>query len=182
MVSKSLDFVYSGDHQMSVNRNESDLDFIGLFFRYLARKLNLQHLLYFFVFLTFDIGDAVTASMMMESKGISAEYNTLVQHIFVNYGLSGLIGAKLLLIMVPLIIASTAVKNSYWLINGVLVSLILAGLMATQANLQAMASLPHMSAMEINLLYLKVLFILAVAGMVMDSYFSESEGKGYSIK
>jgi len=98
-----------------------------------------------------------------------------------NYGLSGLIGAKLLLIIVPLIIASTAVKNSYWFINGVLVSLILAGLMATQANLQAMASLPYMSPMEINLLYLKILFVLSAVGMIIDSY-SESKEKGYSIK
>ena len=167
---------------MSDNRNESEFDLIGLSFRYLSRKLNLQHLLYFFVFVTFDIGDAVTASMMMEARGISAEYNSLVQNIFVNYGLSGLIGAKLLLIIVPLIIASTVVKNSYWFINGVLVSLTLAGLMATQANLQALASLPHMSPMEINLLYLKILFILAVVGMIMDSYFSESKEKSYSIK
>ena len=149
---------------MSDNRNESEFDLIGLSFRYLSRKLNLQHLLYFFVFVTFDIGDAVTASMMMEARGISAEYNSLVQNIFVNYGLSGLIGAKLLLIIVPLIIASTAVKNSYWFINGVLVSLILAGLMATQANLQAMASLPYMSPMEINLLYLKILFAFSAVG------------------
>jgi hypothetical protein len=98
------------------NRNESEFDLFRLFFRYLSRKLTFQHLLYFFVFVTFDIGDAVTASMMMEARGISAEYNTLVQQIFVNYGLSGLIGAKLLLIIVPLIIASTAVKNSYWFI------------------------------------------------------------------
>ncbi len=166
---------------MSDNRNESEFDLFRLFFRYLSRKLTFQHLLYFFVFVTFDIGDAVTASMMMEARGISAEYNTLVQHIFVNYGLSGLIGAKLLLIIVPLIIASTAVKNSYWFINGVLVSLILAGLMATQANLQAMASLPYMSPMEINVLYLKILFVLSAVGMIMDSY-SESKEKGYSIK
>jgi len=66
---------------MSDNRNESEFDFIGLSFRYLSRKLNLQHLLYFFVFVTFDIGDAVTASMMMEARGISAEYNSLVQNI-----------------------------------------------------------------------------------------------------
>ena len=166
---------------MSDNRNESEFDLFRLFFRYLSRKLTFQHLLYFFVFVTFDIGDAVTASMMMEARGISAEYNTLVQQIFVNYGLSGLIGAKLLLIIVPLIIASTAVKNSYWFINGVLVSLILAGLMATQANLQAMASLPYMSPMEINLLYLKILFAFSAVGMIMDSYL-ESKEKGYSIK
>lgn len=166
---------------MSDNRNESEFDFIGLSFRYISRKLNLQHILYFFVFVTFDIGDAVTASMMMEARGISAEYNSLVQNIFVNYGLSGLIGAKLLLIIVPLIIASTAVKNSYWFINGVLFSLILAGLMATQANLQAMANLPFMSPMEINLLYLKILFALSAVGMIMDSYL-ESKEKAYSIK
>jgi len=159
---------------MSENRDDQESDFFRLLFRYVSRKLNLQHFLYFLVFVTFDIGDAVTAVMMMESKGIGVEYNPIAQNIFVNYGLSGLIAAKLLFIIVPLIIASMVVKNSYWFINGILVSLTIVGLMAIQANIQKLAGLPHMSPIEINFLYLEVLFILIIAGTIMDNYFSGS--------
>lgn len=164
---------------MSENRNESEFDFFQLLFRYILRRLNFQHLLFFSVFVTFDIGDAVTASMMMESNGIGAEYNMIVRYIFMNYGLAGLIAAKLLFIIVPLIIASMVEKRSYWLINGILVALVIAGLIATQANLQRLGGLPHMGPMEINLIYLKALFILATAGMVLDRYLSDPEEKRY---
>jgi hypothetical protein len=153
---------------MSETSNESDLDFIRLLFRYLSRKLNIQHLLYFLVFMTFDIGDAVTASMMMDAGGISAENNFMVQYIYVNYGLAGLISAKLCIIIVPLIYASSEVKKSYWMINGVLVALITAGIMATQANLQKLAGLPHKGPAEVNIIYLKILLILVIAGMILD--------------
>ena len=112
--------------------------------------------------------------MMMESKGIGSEYNMIVQYIFVNFGLAGLITAKLWFIIVPLIIASMVVKQSYWLINGVLVSLAIFGLMAIQANLSRFAGLAYMSPMEINFLYLKVLFILSLAGMILDKHFTYS--------
>jgi hypothetical protein len=162
---------------MSETRNESDLDFFRLLFRYLARKVNFQHFLYFLVFMTFDVGDAVTASMMMDTKGIGAEYNFIAQHIYVNYGLAGLIAAKVCFIIVPLIYASSEVKRSYWLINGVLVALIAAGIMATRANLQKLSGLPHMAPMEINIIYFKVLIILVIAGMILDYFTSRDDRK-----
>ena len=158
---------------MTENRNESEFDFLQLLFGYIVRRLNFQHCLFFSVFVTFDIGDAVTASMMIESNGIGAEYNMIVRYIFVNYGLAGLIAAKLVFIIVPLIIASMVVKRSYWFINGVLVALIIAGLMATQANLQKLGGLPHLAPVEINLIYIKALFIFAIAGTVLDHYLSD---------
>ncbi len=159
---------------MIENRNESELYYLRLLFRYIFRRMNFQHFLYFSVFLTFDIGDAVSAAMMMESRGINSEYNIIVKHIFVNYGLSGLIAAKLFLIIVPLIIASMVVDKSYWLINGILIALIIGGLMATQANIQAMTGLPHMNPGEINMLYLKILLIFSATGMLLDSFFTEA--------
>lgn len=160
---------------MSESRNELDFDFIRLLARYIFQKLNLQHFLYFMVFVTFDVGDAVSASMMMESRGIGAEYNSLVKNIFINYGLSGVIFAKLLFIIIPLLFASILVEKSYWLINGVLVALTIAGLMAIQANMQKLSGIAHMSPMEINLIYMKILIILAIAGMILDNYFSDTQ-------
>jgi len=167
---------------MNENRNESEFDLARLFFMYISSKLNFQHFLFFCVFVTFDVGDAVTAAMMIESNGIGVNYNMIVQIVFMNYGLAGLIAAKLCFIIIPLFLASLVIKRSYWLINGILVALVIFGLMAIQANLARLAGLAFMSPMEINLLYLKVLFILSLAGMIMDSYSTYSANQRFSIK
>lgn len=153
---------------MSKTLKKFNPNFIGLFFRYLLRKLNFQHYLFILVFLTFDIGDAVTASLMMDIKGIDAEHVFIIKHIYVDFGLIGLVVAKLCFPIVPLMIASLKEKKSYWLINGVLVALIIVGIMATRANLQTIAGLPHMNHVEIILIYYVVLFILAIGGMILD--------------
>lgn len=157
---------------MTEKLNESFFDLIRLLFRYVSLKLNFQHFLYFLVFITFDIGDAVTASFMMDSKGIIAEYNIIIQYIYFEYGLAGLISAKLLFIIIPLKLASTIVKRSYWMINGILIALIMVGILAIQANLAAISGLPHMSPVEINMIYLMVLFILSLGGTIIDEYIS----------
>lgn len=158
---------------MTEKPNESFIDFIRLLFRYVSHKLNFQHFLYLLVFITFDIGDAVTASFMMDSKGIIAEYNIIIQYIYFEYGLAGLISAKLLFIIIPLKLASTIVKRSYWMINGVLLALIMVGILAIQANLQSISGFPHMSPNEINMIYLMVLFILSLGGTIIDDHISK---------
>ena len=155
---------------MIENKEESEFGFIKLLFGYIYRRLNFQHFLYFCVFITFDIGDTVTAAIMMDSKGLGVEYNPIIQYIYLNYGLSGLIAAKLWLIIVPLMIASTKVKDSYWFINGVLGSLIVLGILAIQANIQEISGIPHMSPMEINTIYLVVLLLFTFAGTIIDNY------------
>lgn len=157
---------------MTEKLNESIFDLLRLLFRYVSHRLNFQHFLYLLVFITFDIGDAVTASFMMDSQGISAENNILVQYIYFDYGLSGLISAKLLFIIIPLKLASTIVKRSYWMINGVLLALIMVGILAIQANLQSISGLTHMSPNEINLIYLMVLFMLSLGGTIIDDHIS----------
>jgi len=158
---------------MTEKQSKSFFDFIILLFRYVSQKINFQHFLYLLVFITFDIGDAATASFMMDLKGISAEYNIIVQYIYFDYGLSGLISAKLLFIIIPLKLASTIVKRSYWMINGILIALIMLGILAIQANLRSISGLPHMSPNEINMIYLMVLFILSIGGTIMDDYISK---------
>jgi hypothetical protein len=95
--------------------------------------------------------------------------------IYFNYGLSGLIAAKLCFIIVPLIYASSEVKGSYWMINGVLVALIIAGIMATQANLQNLAGISHMGPAEVNIIYLNILVLLMIAGSILDYINSKKE-------
>ena len=155
---------------MNENKEESEFDFIKLLFGYIYRRLNFQHFLYFCVFVTFDVGDTVTASIMMDAKGLGAEYNPIIQSIYLNYGLFGLIAAKLWLIIIPLMIASSKVKDSFWFINGVLASMIVIGILAIQANLQEISGMAHMSPMEINTIYLVLLILFTSAGTIMDNY------------
>lgn len=150
---------------------DSGFYFIKLLTQYLIRRINLQHILFFFVFVTFDIGDAITGAIMMDTNGIGGEYNGTIQYIYMNEGLAGLIAAKLCFIIVPLIIGSMVYKKSYWMINGILVALIVAGVLAIQANLQAIAGQPYMNPDEIIAIYIKVLVILIIGGNFMDSHF-----------
>jgi len=54
--------------------------------------------------------------------------------------------------------------------NGILSALIIFGIMATRANLQEISGLPHMSPMEINTIYIIILFLFGFAGMIIDDY------------
>ena len=166
---------------MIENKEESEFVFIKLLLGYIYRRLNFQHFLYFCVFMTFDVGDTVTSAIMMDSKGLWAEYNPIIQYIYLNYGLVGLISAKLCLIIVPLMIVSTKVKDSFWFINGILASMIVLGIMAIQSNIQAISGLTHMSPMEINTIYLVVLLLFASGGTIMDNYTKTKSQKHLSI-
>src|SRR5574337_18596 len=143
---------------------------LRLLFRYIALKINTQHILFLLVLVTFDIGDAVTGALMMDAKSISAEYNIIVRYIYVNYGLAGIITAKLWFIIIPLMIASIINKQSYWMINGILIALILAGIMAIQSNLQALAGTPFNNPTNIIFTYLTVLVIFSTAGNMIDEH------------
>lgn len=153
---------------MAYSHKESDIEILSLLLRYVTLKINLQHILFFLVLVIFDIGDAVTGALMMDARGISAEYNFIVRYIYVNHGLAGLITAKLWFIILPLMAASMINKQSYWMINGILVALIIAGVMAIQANLQALTGAAFSSPSDIIFTYLKVLIVLSTAGSIID--------------
>ncbi|MCX9010186.1 MAG: hypothetical protein OIN66_03585 [Candidatus Methanoperedens sp.] len=149
-------------------------EILRLLFRYISLKINTQHILFFLVLVTFDIGDAVTGALMMDAKGIGAEYNFIVRDIYVNYGLAGLIAAKLWFIIIPLMVASIINKKSYWMINGILVALIIAGVMAIQANLQALSGVPFNNPSDIIFTYVAVLTVLSTAGNLIDEHVAKN--------
>jgi len=160
---------------MNEYHEDSGFYFIKLLTKYVMHRINLQHILYFFAFVTFDVGDAVTGSIMMDSNGIGAEYNGIIKYIYMNDGLLGLIAAKLCFIILPIVIGSMIYKHSYWMINGILVALIVYGILAVQANMQAIAGQPSMSPEDINMIYIKVLLLLLIAGNIIDSHISKRE-------
>ncbi len=71
-------------------------------------------------------------------------------------------------------IASIVNKQSYWLINGILASLIIAGTAAIQANIQALMGAPFMDPTDITLFYIKMLVILGTAGSIIDDHIAKN--------
>lgn len=155
-------------------KNVTMLEIISLLLRFIARRFNTQHLLFLLAFLTFGIGDAVTAAIMMESKGIVTESNPMVVYIYTNYGFAGLIFAKIwftiILLMGSFIIYWNSRGKSYWMVNGFLISLATGGTMAIMANLQATLGLAYMNPTEILIIYMGLVLILVEAGDIIDNH------------
>lgn len=160
---------------MNETQRKSGLYFIKLLSRYLFFKLNFQHILFFSVFMTFVLGDAITASFMMDIKGIGAEYSSMAKFAYANFGLAGLMTAKFMLIIFPIFIISIVDKKCYWVINGILIALTFAGIMATHANLHKLADSSYMNPIDVILIYFILLLILILTGTILDHIYSEDE-------
>lgn len=160
---------------MPETQERSGLYFIGLFSRYVSLKLNLQHILFVLVFMTFGLGDAISGSFMMDLKGIGSEFNIMAKYAYINFGIMGLLATKFLFTILPIYIISIIEKKSYWMINGILIALSVSGLMATYANLQKIAGSSHMSPTDIISIYFILLFALILAGTFLDQFYSENE-------
>ncbi len=159
-------------------RNESQFEIISLLFRYIEHRIKAQHVLLILAFLTFGIGDAVTAAMMMNSRGAIGEANLIAAYIYTNHGLAGLLAAKvwftIILLAGALMVYWRSDGRSYWMVNGFLMAITIGGTMATVANLQAAANLPFMSPNEILLIYSALVLILVEAGDLVDGRIKET--------
>ncbi len=150
------------------------IDIIRLLTIFAVRKLNVQHILYITAFLTFGIGDGITAAYMMSALGAGIEANPAASHIFTTYGFNGLVIAKMWLTFVVLfavfIIQIKSPTNMYWTINGFLVALTAGGLMAVNANLTAVSGRIPEAPEEIILTYVLLVLILTEAGNFVDKH------------
>lgn len=97
------------------------IDFLGLFklvILFAVKKLNLQHVLYFAAFLTFGIGDGITAAHMMEKLGAGIESNPLARYVFMTQGFGGMVMAKIWITVVILfatyIVQMRSAGSMYW--------------------------------------------------------------------
>ncbi len=147
---------------------------ITLLFRYIIRRINTQHILLILAFLTFGIGDALSAAIMMDARGTGAESNPIAAYVYSSQGFGGFFAAKIwftiILLMASLITYWNSHGTSYWMVNGFLIALTAGGAMATIANLQAAAGLPHMSASNILFIYLGMVFIFIEVGDFVDKH------------
>ncbi len=129
-----------------------------------------QGLLCILVFLTWGLGDALTGVYMIEQQGLMQEGNIIVRSIIADYGASTFIMFKiwftLLIILTPLILKQ---ENSYWMINGYLVSFVIGGVLAMILNMQAAMNQPLLiQPLHVILIYIISLLILINIGEMID--------------
>lgn len=94
-------------------------DIIWLPIKYFMSTANLQRLLFVLAFLTYGIGDGVTAAYMMDRTGVIREINPVMRFLYASYGAQGVIGIKiwftfLILFLIWIISRRT---NTYWTIK-----------------------------------------------------------------
>ncbi len=148
------------------------IDVLVLLTIFAIRKLNLQHVLFLAAFLTFGIGDGVTAAYMMSMHGAGIEANPIVSYVFTVYGFDGVVVAKMwitaMMLFAAYIIQLKSPMNMYWTVNGFLTALTAGGLMAINANLSAAAGKITAAPAEIILMYLLLILILTEIGSFVD--------------
>ncbi|SNQ61844.1 hypothetical protein [Candidatus Methanoperedens nitratireducens] len=132
------------------------------------------HILYITAFITFGIGDGVTAAYMMSLLGAGIEANPAASYLFTTYGFNGIVFAKMWLTFVLLfavfVLQLKSSTNMYWTMNGFLVALTSGGLMAVNANLTAVAGQIPQAPDEIIFIYMFLVLILTEAGSFADDH------------
>lgn len=145
-------------------------EIIWLPVEYLLKTVNLQRVLFLISFLTYGIGDGITAVYMMERTGIIREVNPLVRFMYATSGTHGVIVMKIWFVFIILFLAWVITKRSeaYWTVNGFLCALIVGGVMAMGANLMALYGVepPAPGSIIMTFLFLTVLFVML--GDLMD--------------
>ncbi len=132
--------------------------------------MNLQHLLFFLAFLTFGIGDALTAVLLMTTKGHGAEFNNVFSYLYETHGIACFISIKLILVIVVLLAAYILSKRGgHWLMNGWLTALIMGGLMAMCSNLSGTYDIISVNPYNVILCYLVLTFVFLCVGDHIDT-------------
>jgi len=145
-------------------------DVLWLPVKYFVSTANLQRLLFFLAFLTYGVGDGVTAAYMMDRTGIMKEMNPVMRFLYASYGSQGVIGIKIwftfLILFLVWIISRRA--NTYWTVNGFLSALCVGGIMAIRANLMAAYGMTPPPANSIIMTFLFLVVFFVMIGDVMD--------------
>lgn len=152
----------------------------------IIEHISIQQFLYFFAFITFGICDALTGHLLMSIKGVNAESNVIFQQIYSVQGPGMFIFTKLWIVMSLLlfafILSLRSHKKNYWMTNGFLAALSIGGLMATQANLQAINGQPFINPSTIILIFLTIMLIFLETGDLIDSQSENTNKKNVNAK
>lgn len=160
-VQKSL----TGEEASSVSRVEPIpiKEIIWLPITYLLSIINFRRSLFLSSFLTYGIGDGVTAVYMMEETHAMREVNPIVRFMYANSGRQGVIILKIWFVLVILFLVWIISRktNTYWTINGFLFALTIGGIMAMRANIMATyGSPPSPGYIILTFLFLVILFVM----------------------
>lgn len=136
-----------------------------------VKNINLRHVLYLTAFLTFGLGDGITAAYMMERLGTGIESNPFARYLFMEHGFGGMVMGKvwftILIFLVIYIIQLKSSEGTYWTVNGFLIALTAGGLMAVNANLTALAGeMPQAPGVIIFTYLAMVLMFTEIGGFV----------------
>ncbi len=145
-------------------------DIIWLLIKYPLSTANLQRLLFLLSFLTYGVGDGVTAAYMIEKTGVMREANPLVQFVYVSSGAQGVITFKIwfgfiILLLVWIVSRRT---NTYWTVNGLLAAFCVGGVMAIRANLMAAYGMTPPSPESVIMAFLILTILFVLIGDMMD--------------
>lgn len=145
-------------------------DIIWLSIKYLINTANLQRLLFLLSFLTYGVGDGVTAAYMIEKTGVMREANPIVRFVYASSGAQGVITFKIWFVFVILFLVWIISRrtNTYWTINGFLSALCVGGIMAMRANLMAAYGMTPSSPDSIIMAYLILTVLFVMLGDLMD--------------
>lgn len=158
---------------MTENMKNKSVDSIH-FIKRIMSHISIQHFLYLLAFTTFGIGDALTGALLMNIKGVAAESNVFFSHLYSTQGPEIFIITKLWITLVILLLVFISYiqshGKSYWMINGLLAAISIGGIMAIQANIQAIYGYPFIDPSKIILLNLTFVFVFVMLGDLIDSH------------
>jgi hypothetical protein len=139
-----------------------------------SNRRRLKSLLFITSFLTYGLGDGITAAYMMEKTGTNIECNPLARFMYVSYGSEGLVAFKLWFTFVILSLVSTISKKTgaYWATNGFLFALTIGGIMATRANVLATLGMPFPSPVSVISTFLFMTILFLEVGNLIDKLYS----------
>ena len=133
-------------------------------------KINSQRLLYISSFLTFGVGDGVSAIYMMEKTDAMREANPMIRFLYADSGKQGVIAFKLWYTLMILFLVWIVSKktNTYWTINGFLMAFTIGGIIAVRANMMAAYGLIPPSPEYVITTYLFMIFLFMMIGDLLD--------------
>ena len=148
-------------------------DIIFVPIKYLLTTINLQRMLFLLAFLTYGLGDGVTAIQMMEKTGVSREINPVVRLMYANSGKQGVITLKMWIALVILFLVWIVSRktNLYWTINGFLFALTVGGVMAIRANMMAAYGMLPPSPGSIISTFLVMVLLFVMIGDLLDKLY-----------
>ena len=149
------------------------LELLKLIVIFSIEKLNFQHCLYFIAFMTFGVGDGITAAYMMEKLGASVEMNPLMSYVFTEYGILVMVVVKIWLTLLWLfaayVVSLKSKGQSFWTVNGFLIAVCVGGVLSINANLNTFNGLVHEAPEEIIVIFMVLTLLLTKAGSYMDT-------------